>query len=81
MGLGDKVVKCLPMVPTAWPLNSAWTHCQNSPTMHHMVRGLPRVPIRLILEYHKGSCFLELSLFSVSLIMATRNKVIAADNE
>ena len=23
MGLGDRVVKCHPMVPTAWPLNRA----------------------------------------------------------
>ena len=56
VGLGDRVVKYHPMVPTAWPLNRAWTHRRNSTTMHHMVRELPRVPMRLILKYHKGSC-------------------------
>ena len=36
MGLRKREVKCHPMVPTAWPLNMASTHCRNSPTMHHM---------------------------------------------
>ena len=48
MGPGDRVVKCHPMVPTDRPLNP-WTHCRNSPTMHHMASELPRVPMRLIL--------------------------------
>ena len=56
MGLEDRVVQCHTMVPTAWPLNRAWTHCRNSPTMHHMVCELPRVPMSLILKYHEGSC-------------------------
>ena len=56
MGLGDRVVKCHPIVPTVWPLKRAWTHCRNSPTKHHMVSELPRVPMRSILLYHEGSC-------------------------
>ena len=56
MGLGDRVVNCHPMVPTAWPINRAWNHCRNSPTMHHMVSELPRVLMGLIMKYHEGLC-------------------------
>ena len=66
MSLGDRVVKCHPMVPTAWPLNRAWTPCRYSPTMHHMVSELPRVPMRLILKYHEGSCIWS-CVYSVSV--------------
>ena len=55
MGLGDRIVKCHPMVPTAWPLNRTWTHGWNSFAMHHMVSELTIVLMRLILKYHEGS--------------------------
>ena len=39
MDLGDREVKCHPMVSTAWPFNRAWTEF----TQHLMASELPRV--------------------------------------
>ena len=55
MGLMDRVVKCHPIDPTAWPLYRAWTLCWNSTTTW-LVNCL-RVPMRSILKYHEGSCY------------------------